>query len=114
MERLNMVDKLILALIFFTLAMAIAPSANSMTLSAEGQGDSRWRIFTEGECKLDAVDKMSNPELRKFWKPAEVVYPNKTWKACWLRAPNGAIYFIFEDGDIGIFDTGDFHEEKSI
>ena len=115
MKRMNWLDKLIVAAILILLAALLTPpkAKAADTLSAEGAKGSVWRIHKKGDCTLDSVAKMSNPALLPQWRPATIVYPDKTYKACWLHT-QGLIYFIFEDWDWGMFEATDFKPETSI
>jgi hypothetical protein len=84
-------------------------------LVAVGAENSVWKIYKAGDCKLDSVIKIVPPGRNVEWRPAAVHYPpNKDYRACWWLAPNGVVYFIFEDGDIGMFDAADFRVATEI
>ena len=96
---------LVAVLLMFSVSGA---KAQDMLIAAGAQ-DSVWKIYKSGDCKLDSVLKIVPPGRNVEWKPADVHYPpDKDYKACWWLAPNRIVYFIFEDGDMGMIDATEF------
>ena len=48
------------------------------------------------------------------WQQGDALYKGKHYAVCWFLAPNGVVYFVYEDGDAGRIDFRSFQPNAAL